>query len=248
MFRRSSRNCRQRNSSVKRDQASAMLYRERQQINIRKQLGTVNAGEIEAPTVAERNIVRPKRVVPRDRSSPQSPRRLRHRQTGRIRRLRKDADTAVLSQRARRPALRPMLDEPFMRSSMMHVRGVKQRNETVDIEQSAHRVSISSRSLLTSCAVTTRLPAAITSKPAATFALARREGAVETSLACNPRRKTSEITLPAVRFERAAISLAASKTSWSKSSVVRIARMLPHQMRPASHETINAVSTLFPRP
>jgi hypothetical protein len=54
--------------------------------------------------------------------------------------------------------------------------------------------------------------------------------------------------LPAVRFERAAISLAASKTSWSKSSVVRIARMLPHQMRPASHETINAVSTLFPRP
>ncbi len=48
------------------------------------------------------------------------------------------------------------------------------------------------------------------SKPAATFCLGLRPLG---GPACNPRRKTSEITAPAVRLERAAISLAASNTS-----------------------------------
>lgn len=90
--------------------------------------------------------------------------------------------------------------------------------------------SVRSLSLLTRSASTTRPPFGKNWNPAATPAQIPRV-ATGTSPAYNPRRNTSEITLPTDRPDRAASSLAASTTSSSRFSVVLIPVMLLRPLR-----------------
>lgn len=63
---------------------------------------------------------------------------------------------AILCNWTRRPATRPVLRHPGMRRFVMDVRGVKERDEEIDIKQRDHPSLDSSRIFRTSCGVTTR--------------------------------------------------------------------------------------------
>ncbi len=66
----------------------------------------------------------------------------------------RDTDKPILSQRARRPHMAPGLGEPPMGDVMMHVHGISQGKEKIDIQEIG-RHSASSRSWLISSRVTT---------------------------------------------------------------------------------------------
>ncbi len=76
-------------------------------------------------------------------------------QSVRIGRLRHDSSAAVLSDRAGSPPFRTVLIQPVAGTDVVYMVGVKQSDQNVDVEQSAHlQYGPSSRSRLTSSSVT----------------------------------------------------------------------------------------------
>ncbi len=221
----------ERKAVVECNQHAPSMHRESQQIHIGQNFRTTNLAEIKMLRIGQRNIVSPELMIAGRGRLSQAPSGFGQRQSGRVSRLRQNTHTTIFGQRARCPSLRSICDQPLMSTSMMDVCRIKQCDQEIDIEEGRHQPSVYSRSLPTNSAVITRFPAGITSKPAATPARRLRPRA---GVVFRPRRNTSEITLPAVCLERAAISFAATKTSSSRSIVVRMSRMLAFRALGAS--------------
>ena len=190
-----------------------------------------NSEQVKTALIRRSKSFRPEFVVAGSGRQAQTPGDLHERKTARINRLGDDPETTVLGQRTGGPAQPSVLDQPIVGDRMMDVTAIEKGDQETDVEQSLHRSSDSSRSRRTSSVVTTRPLAGITSNPAASL----RPGTGRVTLSpaegcCSPRRKTSEMTCPAVRRDRAASSFAAIRTSGSKSRVVLMHLMLLHQM------------------
>ena len=134
-----------------------------------------------------------------------------------IRGLRKNANAAVLGQRARSPSVFQMIGKPMCRQSMMYVPSVQQGDEYINIKQRDHQTPSDSRRALT-WSLLTKAPCAGSGRNPATVG---KESAV-VALAVIAWRARREITCPALKCSRRAISLAASSTSSSISRVVRM--------------------------
>jgi hypothetical protein len=180
--------------------------------------------QFESAGIANGNGVRPECMFASFHGCGKPARDFPHRKSARILRLRHHSNAPVLRNGTCRPPERLVLFQPGVRIAMMHVGGVEQRDEHVNIEKCDHISLDSSIIFCTSCGVTTRPSAGKISKPCSSLP------ALLPEWFWIPFRANSEITLPAVFFWRAANSLAAPKMSSSISSVVRMHQMLTHQV------------------
>jgi hypothetical protein len=137
-----------------------------------------------------------------------------------------DTQHAVFRQRTCRPTLVAICRKPIMRSLVVDVTRLKQRDEYVDVEQrdTAHG---SSRRRLTSSIVSGGLPLGRRGSRGTPFRISTLSAGSSAFLARSDR------TRPAVVPRFAAISFAACSTSSSTSSVVLIVmhHNITHQMR-----------------
>jgi len=146
--------------------------------------------------VDDRQVVVLKRVLrPSDRAT-EAADRVRHRNRIRILGLCEDTDSPVLGDWASSPTKSAMSLKPRVSHVVVDVCRIEQSDQDVNVEQSSHSQTLSSKSSSTILTVTVVPPAGSSSKPLRTLSV---------SLASlrNPRRASSEITLPCCRLPRA---------------------------------------------
>ena len=123
---------------VKRHQAPTVAHRQRQQIYIGDLPVSQHPLPIESADLQQAHVVGPELVFGAGRRLGQALRHLSSGQCTGIGRLRQDADAAVLSDRARRPARTNFTLQPRGCQPVVDVPCVEQSDQHVDIEQRAH--------------------------------------------------------------------------------------------------------------
>ena len=217
----------ERNACIDGHETTSVAYRGREQAGVGHLPRPLHAPPVEHLRPEQVEIIDPEGVMRRGRSPGQAGRDLGRGACAGIRRLGHDADAAVPGDRAGRPALSDVATQPVGREPVMHVRGVEQRDQHVDVEQCPPRRTPSvSRSVSTCCPVTTRPRDGKGRNPATPFE--RPAGAPDPASAWRSRPDT---TAPAETPCDRAISYAAASTSSSMSSVVRM-RPLMDGLRP----------------
>lgn len=145
-----------------------------------------------------------------------------------VRRLRHDAQAAVLREWARDPSVVNFLFKPLLRTLVVNVPGVEQGNQHIHIQKGTHQIpSASRRRLIRSLVTITPLEGKGSNPVVEGFGWAFAAMPVLPVSAC---LNNSETTLPTPTCFCRAISLAALRTSISISSVVRmLCSMMHHQ-------------------
>ena len=171
--------------------------------------------------ILKRDRVRPERVVSARTELAETPDELcRAVDDATVVGIGQNPNEAVLRDRTRRPAASAVVGEPIVCELVMDVVGIEQCDEQVDVEQGSTHAS--SRRSLTSCIVGRR-PAPGRRGSRGTPFLTR-----DVRAGVSARRARSESAFPAVIPRAAAISLAAWRTSSSRSSVVRTGVIIRH--------------------
>jgi len=126
------------NGAVERREPSAILHREREQIDIGELLWAENARAMETLRIGERNVVGPKSVIGCRRFLLQQSERVGDWNRLCISRLRHDPYKSVLRQRTRRPPRRPVCRPPLVGGGVMNMVRLQQCDQEIDVEQRPH--------------------------------------------------------------------------------------------------------------
>jgi hypothetical protein len=213
------RNRRERNRLVERDESPIVCDGQGKQVCARHLLRAVNTRRVDGVGVKNAYRTRPEIVMAGSGRAGQHIDRVAGRDRARIPRLTDDSDEAVLCDGARRPPLLDLAVNPGPRSGVVDVVAIEEGQQDVHIQQRAHQ----SNGFFVAESVDERIRDGVTAVWQGSNPWNASSG-LAADCACWPTRAwraRSDRTSPTVRFSRRARSLTASRTSSSIDKVVR---------------------------
>ena len=139
---------------VKRHQPSAMLYRKREQVNIRYLLMALQAVPVEGRRVRDRNVVRPESVMATTLGGVQSAEHEGGALRRGVTRVGQDALATVFGQGASCSTKGVVREKPAARLAVPDMSSIEERHQETDIEQGPPQMPSSSMICCTNSTVT----------------------------------------------------------------------------------------------